>query len=76
VDSGLTTRITSLRIDPGLAEALTALEVARNHLNQAEGPDMVEAACYEVTAAELRLRAVIKRAKSRGGAGGLRSRSY
>lgn len=51
-------------MDPGVAEALTALEVAQNHLDQAQGPDMIEAACYEVSAAELRLRAAIRRAKA------------
>lgn len=56
--------ITNLQMDPNLADALTALEVARNHLDQAEAPDMVEAACYEITAAELRVRAVIKQARS------------
>ena len=68
MDSGLPTRITNLGIDPGLAEALMALEVARNHLNQAEGPDMVDAACYEVSAAELRLSAAIRWAKTENSA--------
>jgi len=67
VGGGLTTRIAKLGTDPELNEALTALQVARNHLDQANNPDMIEAACYEITAAELRLRAVIKRAKAARG---------
>ncbi len=58
----LITNTTSM--DPRVVEALTALEVAQNRFNLAQGPDMVEAACYEVTAAELRLRAAIKRARA------------
>ena len=67
MDGGLTTHITRFLVDPELNEALTALQVAKNHLDLAVDPDMVEAACYEITAAELRLRAVIKRAKSERG---------
>jgi len=67
VDGSLTTHITRLLVDPELNEALTALQVAKNHLDQAVDQDMVEAACYEITAAELRLRAIIRRAKAERG---------
>lgn len=67
MDGGLTTHITRLLVDPELNEALTALQVAKNHLDLAVDQDMVEAACYEITAAELRLRAIIRRAKAERG---------
>ncbi len=56
--------ISNMQINPDLAEALEDLEAAKNHLDQAVESDMIEAACYELSAAELQVRAAIKRAKA------------
>lgn len=44
--------------------ALQAREIAQNHFDIAEGPEQIDAAVYELTAAELRLRAVIRMARA------------
>ncbi len=48
--------------DPALSAALNNLEVARNHFNNASR-DILDAAIYELTAAELHLRATIIKAR-------------
>jgi hypothetical protein len=46
-----------------MLDAMLAVTVARNRLDNAEGLDEVEAAIYELNAAEIRLDSVIKKVK-------------
>ena len=48
--------------NPALREALSRVVQARNHFNNADN-DRLDAAIYELTAAELHLRAVLRRAR-------------
>ncbi|NPV52176.1 MAG: hypothetical protein HPY71_01480 [Firmicutes bacterium] len=56
----LTTCVSGCHINPEIAAALEAIEVARNRFDYADSPELIDAAIYELTAAELRLRAVIR----------------
>lgn len=49
--------------DPLLTEALINLQVAKNQFNNANTPDMVDIAIYELSAAELHLKAVLKKVR-------------
>jgi len=49
--------------DPVLSEALNRLAAARTRFDFADSPEAIDAAIYDLTAAELGLRAVIKRAR-------------
>jgi len=55
------------RLEPEVMEALDALEVAQNKLDMADEPALIDAACHEITAAELRLNEAVRRAKSERG---------
>jgi hypothetical protein len=49
--------------DSDLNDALLALEVAQNRLDTADKNELIDAAIFELSAAELRIRAVISRAR-------------
>ncbi len=57
------------RLEPEVMEALDALEVAQNKLDMADEPALIDAACHEITAAELRLNEAVRRAKRKRGEG-------
>ncbi|AGL03286.1 hypothetical protein [Desulfoscipio gibsoniae] len=50
--------------DPSLTEALTNLQIAQNQFNNASTPDMVDVAIYELSAAEMHLKAVLKKVRN------------
>ncbi|WP_207706541.1 hypothetical protein [Desulfallas thermosapovorans] len=50
--------------DPLLTEALINLQVAKNQFDNASTPDMVDIAIYELSAAELHLKAVLKKVRN------------
>ncbi|WP_347490767.1 hypothetical protein [Desulfoscipio sp. XC116] len=49
--------------NPLLTEALTNLLIAQNQFNNAGTPDMVDIAIYEISAAEMHLKAVLKKVR-------------
>jgi hypothetical protein len=49
---------------PELQQVIDAVEVAKNHLNYAQGAKMIDAAIHELRAAELRLSALILERKA------------
>lgn len=55
--------ISNEMINPDLRDALDLVEEARNHFNNADN-DRLDAAIYDLTAAELHLRATLKRARA------------
>jgi len=52
--------------DPLLTEALTNLQIAQNQFNNAGTPVMVDIAIYELSAAEMHLKAVLKKVRAGG----------
>lgn len=61
-----------LNPSPELQQVIDAVEVAKNHLNYAQGAKMIDAAIHELRAAELRLSALIleRKAGEKSGEGG------
>jgi len=53
---------------PELTGAIQSVRIAENRLDEADTKEEIDAACYEITAARLRLNAVIKQAKMEVGA--------
>lgn len=51
-------------IDPLLTEAFTNLQIAQNQFDNAITPAMVDIAIYELLAAEMHLKAVLKKVRS------------
>lgn len=49
--------------DSLLTEALTNLRIAQNQFNHASTPDMVDIAIYELSSAEMHLKAVLKKVR-------------
>lgn len=50
--------------DPLFTRALANLQIAKNQFNNASTPDMVDVAIYELTAAEMHLKAVLKKVRN------------
>jgi len=50
-------------VDPSLSDALLALSVAQNRLDIADRNELIDAAIFDLSAAEFKIRAVLSRAR-------------